>query len=99
MRTKYLCVLMHIRNEGEVDTSKIFNPFSNFLAPSQSFFCGSFLLFVFYVCLCHTFLFVLCSLVVTYLEMAAPLGSIVCAVFLCFCHFPIWYPGSGTESK
>ena len=24
-----------------------------------------------------------------------PLGSLVCDVFLCFCHFPLWYPGSG----
>ena len=24
-----------------------------------------------------------------------PLGSPVCNVFLCFCHFPIWCPGSG----
>ena len=24
-----------------------------------------------------------------------PPGSLVCDVFLCFCHFPIWCPGSG----
>ena len=24
-----------------------------------------------------------------------PLGSLVCDVLLCFCHFPIWCPGSG----
>ena len=24
-----------------------------------------------------------------------PPDSLVCAVFLCFCHFPIWWPGSG----
>ena len=23
------------------------------------------------------------------------LGSLVCDVFLCFCHFPIWCAGSG----
>ena len=23
------------------------------------------------------------------------LGSPVCDVFMCICHFPIWYPGSG----
>ena len=22
-------------------------------------------------------------------------GSLVCEVFLCYCHFPIWCPGSG----
>ena len=24
-----------------------------------------------------------------------PLGSLVCDVFLCFCHFHVWCPGSG----
>ena len=24
-----------------------------------------------------------------------PLGSLVCDVFSCFCHFPLWCPGSG----
>ena len=24
-----------------------------------------------------------------------PLGSLVCDVFLCFCHLPMWCPGSG----
>ena len=24
-----------------------------------------------------------------------PLGSLVCDVFLCFCHFPMWCTGSG----
>ena len=24
-----------------------------------------------------------------------PVGSLVCDVFLCFCHFPMWCPGSG----
>ena len=24
-----------------------------------------------------------------------PLGSLVCDVFLCFCHFPMWCSGSG----
>ena len=25
--------------------------------------------------------------------MGYPLGSLVCDVFLCFCHFPMWCPG------
>ena len=29
------------------------------------------------------------------LAKGLPLGSPVCDVFLCFCHFPIWCPGSG----
>ena len=32
---------------------------------------------------------------VNLLEKGWPLGSLVCDVFLCFCHFPIWCPGSG----
>ena len=24
-----------------------------------------------------------------------PLGSLVCDIFLCFCHFPMWFPESG----
>ena len=29
------------------------------------------------------------------LGKGCPLGSLVCDVFLCFCHFPIRCPGSG----
>ena len=29
------------------------------------------------------------------LGKGCPLGSLVCDVFLCVCHFPIWCPGSG----
>ena len=35
-----------------------------------------------------------CCLVVTCLERADVLG-LVYDVLLCFCHFPMWYPGSG----
>ena len=24
-----------------------------------------------------------------------PFDSLVCDVFLCFCHFPMWFPGPG----
>ena len=62
--------------------------------PRRCFFCGSFLSFVFRVCLCLTVLSVPCSLLVT-----CPLGSVVCNVFpgvsLVFCQFPVWCPGSG----
>ena len=38
----------------------------------------------------------LSCLVVTRWERAGwPLGSLVGDVFLCFCHFPVWCPGSG----
>ena len=29
------------------------------------------------------------------LGMGWPLGSLVCDVSSCFCHFPMWCPGSG----
>ena len=75
--------------------SNMFKPSSNFLTvPRRYFFRGSFLSFVFRVCLCHTVLSVPCSLVVNCWE-GRPLGSLVCNVFLVFCHIPIWYTGSG----
>ena len=52
-----------------------------------------FLLFMFRVC--HAFLSVHCSLVVTCWENGCPLDSLVCGVLLCFCRFPMWCPGSG----
>ena len=51
-----------------------------------------FLLFMFRVC--HAFLSVHCSLVATCREMSG-LFALLCVMFLCFCHFPIWCPGSG----
>ena len=49
-----------------------------------------------YLCIVfsHAFAFVHCCLVVTCLERAELL-ALVCDVKLCFCHFPMWYPGSG----
>ena len=48
-------------------------------------------LFLFLVYLCYAVLSVPCSLVITCWERAdLALGSFVCCVFLCFCHFPIW---------
>ena len=43
---------------------------------------------------CHALGSVHCSLVITCLERADPL-ALVCDVLLCYCHFPVWYPGSG----
>ena len=51
-----------------------------------SFFCGSFLLFVF------AFAIVSCLFLAA---LWSPVDSLVCDVFLCFCHFPIRCPGSG----
>ena len=43
---------------------------------------------------CHAFASVHWCLVVTSWERADPL-ALICDVWLCFCHFPMWYPGSG----
>ena len=60
--------------------------------PRRCFFCGSFLLFMF--CVCHAFLSVRCGLVVTCWKRANLL-ALLCVMFYCFCHFPVWCPGSG----
>ena len=55
MRTKPLCLLIHIRTKGEVGTViKMFKPSVDILltVPRRCFFCGFFLLFTFHVCLC-----------------------------------------------
>ena len=43
---------------------------------------------------CHAFLSVHCSIVVTCWEMANLL-ALLCVIFWCFRHFPMWCPGSG----
>ena len=48
--------------------------------PRRCFFCGSFLLFMFHICLCYAVLSVPCSLVITCWEMAALL-AILCVAF------------------
>ena len=45
-------------------------------------------------CVCHAFASVHCCLVVNWCERADHL-ALVCDVSLCFCRFPMWYPGSG----
>ena len=52
-------------------------------------FC--YLCFVFVIFSC---LFIYCSLR-SLLGKGWPLGSLVCYVLLCFCHFLMWCPGSG----
>ena len=48
-----------------------------------------------YLCLVFVMLLrMLCCLVVTCWERADHL-AVVCDVQLCFCNFPMWYPGSG----
>ena len=60
--------------------------------PRRCFFCESFLLSMFRVC--HAFLSVHCSLVVTSWERANFLALLYVMVS-CVCHFPILCPGSG----
>ena len=60
--------------------------------PRWYFFCRSFVLFM--SCVWHAFMSVHCCLVVTCWERV-DLLALVCDVSLCFCHFPMWYPGSG----
>ena len=63
MRDKHLCALMHLRIKGKVGTVKHVHvkqlmPLCNFLTDRSKgeSFCGSFLLFVFFVCVCNTVL-------------------------------------------
>ena len=61
--------------------------------PRRGFFSGSFLLFMLRVC--HAFLSVHCSLVVTCWERAGLLALLSVVFCFVFCRFPVWCPGSG----
>ena len=51
------------------------------------------LLWIFFFCICMSACFLQpCGHL---LGKGWPLGCLVCDVFLCFCHFPTWCPGSG----
>ena len=58
MQTKHVCVLIYIKIKGEAGTVKHIQALQYFLltVPRLCFFCGPFLLFVFFVCLCFTVL-------------------------------------------
>ena len=89
---KHLCVLIHIRIKLKLVLKHYFGP-PVFLptVPRRCFFCGSFLLFLFHVCLCNTVVSVFCSLVITCWGKYWPLGSRVSCVFLWCGHFPKWW--------
>ena len=61
----------------------------------QLIFAEENFIFIF-IMLLHLFISasVHCCLVVTCWERA-DLVALACDVLLCFCHFPMWYPGSG----
>ena len=96
MRTKHLCVLIHIRIKAEVGSVKhvyMFKPSSNFLTDCSKAVLLLWIPFVISVGLCHTVLQHCGHL----LGKGWSIGSLVCDVFLYFCHFPIgvlvtvWY--------
>ena len=60
--------------------------------PRRCFFCGSFLLFMFHVCLYHTVLSGPCSLVITCWE-SADLLALLSVIFLVFLSFSRWCLG------
>ena len=64
MRTKHLCVLIHIRIKGEVGTVKLFYPSSNFLTGHSKVVLLSWIFFF------HIVLSLSCNLVVTCWERA-----------------------------
>ena len=93
MQTKHLCVLIHIWTKDDFCAVKLIETlWLNILltVPRLYFFCGSFVINV--LCLSC---FRVCSLIPCghLLGKGWPLGSF-CDVSLCFCHFPMWYPGS-----
>ena len=95
MRTKHLCVMIHIRNKDEIGTVKHVQALQ--YRSKAVLFCGSFVSLLFRVCLCHAVLSVPCSLVVTYCESTALLALFCVMFFLCFVTFQygvlgqMWY--------
>ena len=94
MRTKHLFVLIHIRNNGDVGTI-IHKPYSENIftdVPRRCFLVGYFCYLLLSVLLLSFLFLQPCGHL---LGKGWRLGSLVCDVFLCFCHFPTWCPGSG----
>ena len=102
MGTKHLFVLIYIRNEGEVGTIKqvcalqhVQYTYMLLDVPRRCFFCGPYLLFIFPVC--HAFLYVHCSVVVTCWERANLLALLYvmfsCGFVTCPCGVlgQVWY--------
>ena len=103
MPTKHLCVLIHIRIKGEVDTLKQVYALQYFYWPFQG--GTSFVIPYCYQILCFMFVFVMlsvCSLQpCDHLLCPTSLLSVAlcCVVLSCvFCHSPIWYLSCGTVS-
>ena len=108
MRIKHLCVLIHIRNKVGVCTVKHVESFIDFSDSSKAMLL-LWIIFVIYVS-CLTLLCCLACYLQPcepsppppplppdepLLGKGWPLESLVCYVFLCFCHGPIRCFGSG----
>ena len=81
--------LVHISNIGEVGTVKLVYACSNFLTDRRK---EVNLLWIFFI-LCLYLLYCLVCVMQPCGHLLGKgwlLGSPVCDVFLCFCHFPIW---------
>ena len=85
-----ICVLVHIITNGAVGTVTPVIILTD--RPRRCFFCGSFLLFMFQICLCYAVLSVRCNIVITYWERADFL-ALLCVMFSCI----FGCPGSGME--
>ena len=88
----------HVRIKFKPNIWDVFLSYDGFMMIRVQYVCGKaifvghFLLFVFHEY--REFLSVHYSLVVTCWERANLL-ALLCEVLLCFCHFPVWCPGSG----
>ena len=95
MQTKHLlCLDPHLNSGRCLRREASLSPPVNILltVPRRYFLCGLIVLFM--SCVCHAFASVHCCRVVTCWEKAELLG-LVFDVYLCFCHFLMWNPGSG----
>ena len=83
MRTKNLCILIHVRI--------MYKPSSDFFTDHSKtvLLLGTLFVIMFHFCLYYIVLSVPCCLVITCWERA-DLLALLCGVSLCFCHFPIW---------
>ena len=87
MQTKHPCVLIHICTNGDVVAVKLVYTLKVFVLTviKWCFFCGSFLLFMFFVC--HALLSVHCSLVVTCWERADHMALLYVMFYCAFVTF------------
>ena len=94
MQTKHLCVLINISTKIEAGAVKRISSKVSFTDRSKTvLLLWIILLFMFRVC--HAFLSVQCSLVITCWERANQLALLCVWCYVMCCRFPVWCPGSG----